>query len=344
MPAIRLALRHVACCLAALAAFACAALEVDEDDAGGAAPDADRKPSPGVGGAGGPGGAMFDAGGGPGGSSDAGAVGPACAVHAAGECDGDVLLWCDGAGAEQSVDCSGMGLRCAFNDTLMRTACVPPAAVEEPPPGCNIPPEGDCDANGVLYLCQGDRLAVENCPATNRTCGWDEAAGRNACLAAPAVDMCGDVPREGRCVQGRAEVCRAGRVSTEDCPAAGSACEFIGGRAICVAPLPPNPCEGIPEGGMCVGDTAVYCLDSERTEVDCRFFGWICFSIPQIVTLCSDPNAGQPQPPPPDPPLEGEGEACVADGVAGVCRRVGQCGGTSTPGVCPGPAEVQCCT
>lgn len=38
------------------------------------------------------------------------------------------------------------------------------------------------------------------------------------------------------------------------------------------------------------------------------------------------------------------GTPCVAAGVEGTCRDVATCGGTSTPGLCPGPASIQCCT
>jgi hypothetical protein len=36
--------------------------------------------------------------------------------------------------------------------------------------------------------------------------------------------------------------------------------------------------------------------------------------------------------------------SCEADGVKGVCLEVGTCAGISTPGHCPGPSDVQCCT
>lgn len=36
--------------------------------------------------------------------------------------------------------------------------------------------------------------------------------------------------------------------------------------------------------------------------------------------------------------------ACTANGVAGQCIERSTCGGTSTPGLCPGPRNIQCCT
>jgi hypothetical protein len=329
--------------MAAFAAAGCASLEVDDADAEVSGPverfDASRKPP------------SRDVGdpGDPPPPSDAGPGGDPCGgLEATGECDGETVRWCDHE-RPQSLDCAGFGLRCGFDGTLMRTTCVPPgSAADAGPSGCPLPPEGQCDDNGVLYVCQGDRVHIENCPAMSRTCGWDVGSDRNACLdGPPPEDACGGVTGAGRCVDGQVEACRGNQVRREDCPAQGSDCEIIGGRAVCVAPLPPDPCEGIPNGGECVGDTAVYCVDAQRVELDCSAVGWICFNIPQVLTLCSDPNAGSnpgPEPEPDPPPLEGEGTPCEVDGAAGVCQRVGDCGGTATAGHCPGPAEVQCCT
>ena len=38
------------------------------------------------------------------------------------------------------------------------------------------------------------------------------------------------------------------------------------------------------------------------------------------------------------------GTPCTAGGVAGRCELVSRCVGVSTPGLCPGPSDVQCCT
>ncbi|MEM9073145.1 MAG: SUMF1/EgtB/PvdO family nonheme iron enzyme [Myxococcota bacterium] len=39
-----------------------------------------------------------------------------------------------------------------------------------------------------------------------------------------------------------------------------------------------------------------------------------------------------------------EGTPCTVGGVSGTCEPVSTCDGISTPGFCPGPAEIQCCT
>jgi hypothetical protein len=36
--------------------------------------------------------------------------------------------------------------------------------------------------------------------------------------------------------------------------------------------------------------------------------------------------------------------SCEVEGVEGTCVNVADCDGTATPGHCPGPADVQCCT
>jgi hypothetical protein len=49
-----------------------------------------------------------------------------------------------------------------------------------------------------------------------------------------------------------------------------------------------------------------------------------------------------------DGPQVDAGVACSVDGVAGQCVDVAECatqmGYTSTPGYCPGPANIECCT
>jgi hypothetical protein len=55
--------------------------------------------------------------------------------------------------------------------------------------------------------------------------------------------------------------------------------------------------------------------------------------------------SGSSQPPPPPP---SGGVSCSVDGVAGDCISTSTCAGkaghTSTPGHCPGPASIECCT
>jgi hypothetical protein len=43
---------------------------------------------------------------------------------------------------------------------------------------------------------------------------------------------------------------------------------------------------------------------------------------------------------PPPPPAQ----SCSHNGVSGTCQDVSTCKGQSTPGLCPGPANIQCCT
>ncbi|UJR82214.1 Hypothetical protein I5071_42790 [Sandaracinus amylolyticus] len=49
---------------------------------------------------------------------------------------------------------------------------------------------------------------------------------------------------------------------------------------------------------------------------------------------------------PDDASLDGASDwgPCTASGIAGRCVDVAACEGTSTPGLCPGPTSIQCCT
>ncbi|MCA9542869.1 MAG: SUMF1/EgtB/PvdO family nonheme iron enzyme, partial [Myxococcales bacterium] len=68
---------------------------------------------------------------------------------------------------------------------------------------------------------------------------------------------------------------------------------------------------------------------------------------PEQDAFALEPDAFAPEPdaePPPDP-VEDWGP-CAVGGVAGRCLHTMDCGPghVSTPGLCPGPAEIQCCT
>lgn len=63
---------------------------------------------------------------------------------------------------------------------------------------------------------------------------------------------------------------------------------------------------------------------------------------PDLSPLAAPPDLAQP---PPDLAVAAVG--CSVSGVAGTCMSTSDCaamGETSTPGFCPGPADIQCCT
>ncbi|MFN3202708.1 MAG: hypothetical protein ACE366_30230 [Bradymonadia bacterium] len=92
---------------------------------------------------------------------------------------------------------------------------------------------------------------------------------------------------------------------------AGEACTAYGQRGVCGTP---NDCMGgRREAGFCPGDDDIQC--------------------------CLEDNASQPAP----GQLPQLGQACVANGEAGVCSRVQSCAGTPTPGYCAGDNSIQCC-
>jgi len=59
------------------------------------------------------------------------------------------------------------------------------------------------------------------------------------------------------------------------------------------------------------------------------------------------PPPGDAAPPPRDGAVSVDGSSapsCRAGGVPGVCIDIATCAGTHTAGLCPGPANIQCCT
>ena len=157
--------------------------------------------------------------------------------------------------------------------------------------GCEAPPEGQCDAQGVLYTCNGDQLNVENCVAAGQSCAWDPVGMRFKCQAPdqPPNDECAGVPPDGLC-QGSVLIrCNAGRRQQEDCSQRGLICQRLAQGNVCTAAAPPpqpDPCEGIAPAGNCEGNVAVYCIDGQRVEIDCGLLGLPCFAIPGLGAIC----------------------------------------------------------
>jgi hypothetical protein len=94
-------------------------------------------------------------------------------------------------------------------------------------------------------------------------------------------------------------------------------------------------------------------------ENDCRFRFWNCTMDRTARVRCEDGRVAEQQPCPTGcqvmqvgtddvcRPQANDGQswgACTAAGVPGTCMSVGNCSGESTPGLCPGNNDVQCCT
>lgn len=90
------------------------------------------------------------------------------------------------------------------------------------------------------------------------------------------------------------------------------AVDGVPGRCIDVA-----DCAGVTTAGLCPGPAQIQC--------------------------CT-PGEPDPEPEPEPEPEPVDWGPCAVDGVAGTCLPVEACDGDATPGFCPGPAGIQCCT
>jgi len=112
----------------------------------------------------------------------------------------------------------------------------------------------------------------------------------------------------------------------------GNACRANGAAGVCTAVA---ECQGQSTPGHCAGPNHVQC----------------CTPNPAPPPDNDPPPRNEDPPPRNDPPPDnGRGDAgrdygsCRVNGRAGECVDTGDCWGSSTPGHCPGPNNIQCCT
>jgi sulfatase modifying factor 1 len=134
-------------------------------------------------------------------------------------------------------------------------------------------------------------------------------------------------------------------------------CEVRGVAGTCKAI---SACGGRSTPGYCPGPNTIRCCTEEDagdptpSAVTCAVGGAAgeCRSVascpgtatpgycpgPADIQCCTP--TGDPSTPPPEPTPT----SCAVGGVSGQCVSVSSCAGVSTPGRCPGPADIQCCT
>lgn len=134
-------------------------------------------------------------------------------------------------------------------------------------------------------------------------------------------------------------------------------CEVRGVAGVCKAI---SACEGRSTPGYCPGPNQIRCCTEEGggapepSPVACVVGGLAgeCLDVSACdgtatAGYCPGPAAIQcctPAMDPAEPPPEPATTPCSVGGVTGECVAVSTCEGLSTPGRCPGPAHIQCCT
>jgi len=157
--------------------------------------------------------------------------GPCGAVTVEGQCDGQVLNYCDEEGVLQTYDCAGLNATCAFDDANNYYNCLGAGSG-----ACNgITFQGECQDDTVLW-CDNDTLQSITCTDASKVCGWSETndfydcidpSGLGTCVPACDGKTCGDDGCGGVC-----GTC----ADSQSCSASGQCLENlvpIGDEALC---------------------------------------------------------------------------------------------------------------
>ena len=133
------------------------------------------------------------------------------------------------------------------------------------------------------------------------------------------------------------------------CCADMQSCRAGGKEGVCKST---NLCEGTTTSGLCSGPNDIKCCTAKESDADKE--GTSCTASNQAgacaTTSSCDTNTHQPWDSS-ECHTSSESlsccvpqQSCTVDGDVGSCKSTSQCGGTSTSGLCRGPANIQCCT
>jgi len=123
----------------------------------------------------------------------------------------------------------------------------------------------------------------------------------------------------------------------------GDSCSVNGVTGTC---MDTASCNGTSTPGYCPGGSNIQCCTGGGTSSGgggCGD-GWTCDPTWCGDGVYCDDNCGSPDPDCSGGTSSGGGESCSVNGVSGTCMDTASCGGTSTPGYCPGGSNIQCCT
>ena len=242
----------------------------------------------------------------------------------AGECEGDVAVWCDD-GRTARFDCRAkLGAGCGRVDEATGFFCVADAPAPNgggDPQPAPVPPE-----NGAPE--PDDQSDPE---------GGEEPEQAPEVESEPESE-CGDLTYLGQCEGDVARWCdRQGRVQTLDCGAQDQFCAYVNDETgyYCTNEAPPAPepeaqqpengCGALDYLGECNGTVARWCSNGEINSLDCGARGQACGYVDDTTGYyCQDgaPESQEPEPEPepapvPEPEQDPEPEA-APDGCDGV--------------------------
>lgn len=159
----------------------------------------------------------------------------------------------------------------------------------------------------ATFACGPQLDLVEEHSAVSRA-DWGHCEVRGVAGTCKAISACGGRSTPGYC-PGPNDIRCCTEESAEAPQPSGVTCAVGGVAGEC---LSVSTCSGTATPGYCPGAADIQCC-----------------------TPSADPSTPEPEPAP---------TTCSVGGVGGECVSVSACEGISTPGRCPGPADIQCCT
>lgn len=161
---------------------------------------------------------------------------------------------------------------------------------DEGRPCISIDEKGLCDGN-ILVWCDGGQVERKSCTRdNNKVCQKVSDDDGYACVEGPDSstdgDSCPGVSDDGYCEGDTLVFCSRGEVRRQDCTKQrpGKSCVEDDGKPHCAVVATteqPDPCDGIPEGGLCDGDKIlVSCKNGQPQRYDCSAGGMVCSGDP----------------------------------------------------------------
>jgi hypothetical protein len=178
-----------------------------------------------------------------------------------GQCEENILTWCDEGGLKQR-NCGACNESCVAHEDV-GFVCVPSSC-------------GDLDFAGVCHgsvveWCNLDgEVETRDCANEGLVCGLLNEEKGHWCTN----NNCGDIDHHGFCDEAVATWCDDGAVNTKDCGASGQICGWVNENQgyYCGD----QPCGEIDYYGACAGDEVQWCQDGTLKTQDCGDSGQSC--------------------------------------------------------------------
>jgi len=155
---------------------------------------------------------------------------------------------------------------------------------DEDRPCVSIDEKGLCNGE-VLSWCDNGQVEMRDCAREGKECAQVDPAHGYTCVATDRTptppSQCDGVSDTGTCNGDLLTFCSRGNVRTVDCSRRGQTCLPEGERYRCggvASGGQPDTCNGVPDEGVCDGETLRFCKNGQPDEYDCAAGGMSCKS------------------------------------------------------------------